>query len=134
MVYTEIKEKNGKKYFYRVINVRKGKNFKKKRIYLGVDLAKTALITSESKADKELSILSTDAFIHMEDERILLKRLDKDLQETSRIESDYSQTGNVYSRIFQEIDPFDTQQSLKNIDEQIAILNVIDQIYHHHEQ
>ena len=83
---------------------------------------------------EELSILSTDAFIHMEDERILLKRLDKDLQETSRIESDYSQTGNVYSRIFQEIDPFDTQQSLKNIDEQIAILNVIDQIYHHHEQ
>jgi predicted dehydrogenase len=82
---------------------------------------------------EELSILTPDAFIGMENERILLKRLDKDLQEISRIESDYSQTGNVYSRIFQEIDPFDTQQSLKNIDEQIAILTVIDQIYNHHE-
>jgi predicted dehydrogenase len=80
---------------------------------------------------EELSILSPDAFIRLENEKILLKRLDKDLQETSRIESDYSQTGNVYSRIFQEIDPFNTQQSLSNINEQLVILEVIDKIYHH---
>jgi len=58
MVYTEIKERKGKKYFYRVINVRKGKKFKKKRIYLGVDLDKNAITSAELKADKELSILS----------------------------------------------------------------------------
>ena len=58
MVYTEIKERNGKKYFYRVINAREGKKFKKKRIYLGVNLDKPDLATAESKADKELSLLS----------------------------------------------------------------------------
>ena len=50
MVYTEIKERNGKKYFYRVINVRKGKKFKKERIYLGVNLDKANLKESEEKA------------------------------------------------------------------------------------
>jgi len=58
MVYTEIKERNGKKYFYRVINVRKGKKFKKKRIYLGADLDKKDIAIAELKADKELSLLS----------------------------------------------------------------------------
>ena len=58
MVYTEIKERKGKKYFYRVINVRNGKKFKKERIYLGVNLNKQALTKAESKADKELLILS----------------------------------------------------------------------------
>jgi len=58
MVYTEIKERNGKKYFYRVINVREGKKFKKKRVYLGVNLDKKTLKNAESKADKELSLLS----------------------------------------------------------------------------
>src|SRR3989339_2155384 len=59
MVYTEIKERNGKKYFYRVINSRKGKKFNKKRVYLGVDLNKHNLAVEESKADKELMLLST---------------------------------------------------------------------------
>ena len=58
MVYTEIKERKGKKYFYRVINVRKGKKFKKKRIYLGADLDKKDIAIAELKADKELSLLS----------------------------------------------------------------------------
>jgi len=58
MVYTEIKERNGKKYFYRVINVRKGKKFKKERIYLGVNLDKQDISTAESKADKKMTLLS----------------------------------------------------------------------------
>lgn len=59
MVYTEIKERNGRRYSYRVKNVRDGKKFKKERIYLGVDLGKQSLATAESKADKELSVLSS---------------------------------------------------------------------------
>ncbi len=58
MVYTEIKERNGKKYYYRVKNVRKGKGFKKERIYLGVNLDKKDLFNAEDKADKKLSLLS----------------------------------------------------------------------------
>ena len=59
MVYTEIKEKNGKKYFYRVLSVRKGEKIKKKRVYLGVDLNKNNLVSKEKQADKELMLLST---------------------------------------------------------------------------
>lgn len=59
MVYTEVKEKNGRKYFYRVLSVRKGLKSGKKRIYLGVDLDKKNLIDKEKKADKELMLLST---------------------------------------------------------------------------
>src|SRR3989344_1191314 len=59
MVYTEIKEKNGKKYFYRVLSVRKGSKIEKKRIYLGGDLDKKSLSHKEKQADKELMLLST---------------------------------------------------------------------------
>ena len=59
MVYTEIKEKNGRKYFYRVKSIRKGKKVGKKRVYLGIDLDKDELSEKEKVADKELSLLST---------------------------------------------------------------------------
>jgi Fic family protein len=59
MVYTEIKEKNGRKYYYRVVSQRKGKNVGKKRIYMGVDLDKKTLSEKEISADKELMLLST---------------------------------------------------------------------------
>lgn len=58
MVYTEIKERNGKKYFYRVINIRQGKKFNKKRIYLGVNLDKKDITSAELNADKKLALLS----------------------------------------------------------------------------
>ena len=54
MAYTEIKEKNGRKYFYRVKSIRKGKKVGKKRVYLGVDLDKKNLLEKENEADKEL--------------------------------------------------------------------------------
>ena len=59
MVYTEIKEKDGRKYYYRVISQRKGKKVDKKRIYLGVDLNKKVIFKKESQADKEFMLLST---------------------------------------------------------------------------
>lgn len=59
MVYTEIKERGGKKYFYRVKSVRDKDKVKKKRIYLGVNLNKDILQEKEKEADKELLLLST---------------------------------------------------------------------------
>lgn len=59
MVYTEIKEERGKKYYYRVISQRKAKKVNKKRIYLGVNLSKEMLSEKEKNADKELMLLST---------------------------------------------------------------------------
>ncbi len=54
MTYTEIKQKNEKKYYYRVRNMRMGKKFKKQRIYLGVNLRKEELEKKEKNSDKKL--------------------------------------------------------------------------------
>ena len=54
MVCTEVKERNGKKYYYRVLSVRMGKKIGKQRIYLGVDLIKDDLNIEEEKADREI--------------------------------------------------------------------------------
>ena len=58
MPYTEIKEKNGKKYYYRVKSIRKGKKVNKERVYLGVDLNKKEILKKEKNADKELLYLN----------------------------------------------------------------------------
>lgn len=55
MSYTEIKERNGKNYFYRVVSVRKGEDVQKKREYLGVDLNKNELMEKEMDADLKLN-------------------------------------------------------------------------------
>jgi len=60
MVYTEIKERNGKKYYYRAISIRKGEKISKMRIYLGVDLPKENRFLKENEADKELSLIIKD--------------------------------------------------------------------------
>jgi len=54
MVFTEIKERNGNKYYYRVLSIREGKKTRKIRIYLGKDLDKIFLMEKESEADKNL--------------------------------------------------------------------------------
>jgi Fic family protein len=77
MVYTEIKEKDGRKYYYRVISQRKGKKVNKKRVYLGADLDKKNLLEKEAQADKELMLLST-----------LLT--DKEKEELEKIKKEYS--------------------------------------------
>ena len=60
MAYTEIKERSGKKYYYRVISVRKGKKISKNRKYLGVNLHKEGLSLKERGDDKEFSLLYLD--------------------------------------------------------------------------
>ncbi|MEX2017216.1 MAG: nucleotidyltransferase family protein [Candidatus Pacearchaeota archaeon] len=60
MAYTEIKERNGKKYFYRVSSIRQGNKVKKRRIYLGVNLNKKDLMGKEAIADKSLMKTKTN--------------------------------------------------------------------------
>lgn len=57
MAYTEIKQRNNNKYYYRVISVRKGSKISKIRKYLGVNLSKTLLILKEKKANNEFKII-----------------------------------------------------------------------------
>jgi len=59
MAYTEIKKKNGRKYFYRAKSIREKNRVGKKRIYLGIDLKKEDLQKKEKEADKELFLLPT---------------------------------------------------------------------------
>ena len=54
MVYTEIKEKGKKKYYYRVKSVREGSKVGKQRIYLGANLTKQEVLEKEEEADKTL--------------------------------------------------------------------------------
>ena len=54
MTYTEVKERNGKKYYYRVRSIRTGKKFRKVRIYLGLNLSDKSLSEKEIQADKIL--------------------------------------------------------------------------------
>ncbi|MDP2925604.1 MAG: nucleotidyltransferase family protein [Nanoarchaeota archaeon] len=56
MAYTEVKERNGKKYYYRVRSIREGKKFKKQRVYLGRDLPKGKLVLKEKAADNKLNV------------------------------------------------------------------------------
>ena len=60
MVYTEIKERNKKKYYYRVISIRKKEKISKARKYLGVNLPKEKLSLKEKEADEEFSLIIKD--------------------------------------------------------------------------
>jgi len=55
MVYTEIRNIKGKKYYYRVISIRQGNKVSKKRVYLGRNLSKPEIIQKEKEADKKLN-------------------------------------------------------------------------------
>ncbi len=61
MVYTEIQERNNKKYFYRVISIRKRNRVSKKRKYLGVNLSVKELTKKEKRADEEFRVKNEDA-------------------------------------------------------------------------
>lgn len=71
MVYTEIKEKNNKKYYYRVKSVRKYDKINKERIYLGSNLSKSILRLKEKEADYMLGVLNY--LLTIEEEKILEK-------------------------------------------------------------
>lgn len=85
MVYTEIKEKDGKKYFYRVVNTRIGKDFKKKRVYLGRDLGKEDLRKKEESADKELAVLSS---LLTKEELSVLSRIKEEFAKEPKVSYD----------------------------------------------
>jgi len=55
MVYTEIKKRNSRRYYYRVLSVRDNSKVNKKRIYLGVNLNKNEIKRKVSEADKQLN-------------------------------------------------------------------------------
>ena len=75
MVYTETKEKNGNRYYYRAKSVRTDAGVGKKRVYLGANLSKQELSKKEKEADKELAILSV---LLTERERKELGKIKKD--------------------------------------------------------
>jgi predicted nucleotidyltransferase len=54
MAYTEIQERNGEKYYYRVLSIRFGKKVTKKKIYMGKNIKGLELQEKEHKADKEI--------------------------------------------------------------------------------
>ena len=54
MAFTEIRNINGRKYYYRVLSVRNGDKISKKRIYLGSELSDSKLKEKENKADKKM--------------------------------------------------------------------------------
>ena len=54
MAFTEVRNINGKKYYYRVVSTRKGKKVSKNRVYLGYNLSNLELSRKENEADKKL--------------------------------------------------------------------------------
>lgn len=73
MAYTEIKERNGKKYYYRARSIRHRGKFSKKRVYLGKNLAREKLFLKEKEADEKLNVKKGS------------KRLEKIIPEIRRI-------------------------------------------------
>jgi Fic family protein len=56
MAYTEIKARNGRKYYYRAISVRHGARVSKQRKYLGSNLNRKDLAGAEKGADREFGL------------------------------------------------------------------------------
>ena len=75
MVYTEIQEKGGRKYYYRVKSIRNGKETRKERIYLGVSLSKVELKKKEKEADRKLNVFDV---LLTEDEEGFLEEIKRD--------------------------------------------------------
>jgi Fic family protein len=85
MVYTEIKEKEGKRYYYRVMSVRKGEKIDKKRVYLGADLSNEELAKKIKEADRELSAFKD---ILTEEDIIFLDKIKKSFTKEPKITFD----------------------------------------------
>ena len=75
MTYTEIQEKNGKKYYYRVKSIRKKGKVAKNKKYLGINLDKEDLKKAEENADKELEYLN---YLLTEEEKVKLDIIKKE--------------------------------------------------------
>ncbi len=75
MAFTEVQERNRKKYYYRVITFRQDKKVKNKKKYLGVNLDNTDLTKAEKEADIELGVLNA---LLTEDEVLELEMIRKE--------------------------------------------------------
>ncbi len=60
MVYTEIKNRNNRKYYYRVLSIRNKNKVTKQRQYLGVNLSHKELLNKEKDTDKKFNIKTED--------------------------------------------------------------------------
>lgn len=91
MAYTEIRNINGKKYYYRVISVRKGDKISKKRVYLGAGLSNENILKKAKEADKKM--LTKEKKPNREIERIkskIIKVLKKNKVSRAGIFGSYS--------------------------------------------
>lgn len=95
MAYTEIKEKNNRRYYYRVKSVKLNGKVSKERIYLGVNLDKKELITKEKEADKKLSIF--DVALTAEEEKFL-EKIKKDFSKEPK--ENYQNRYEVFASLF----------------------------------
>ena len=59
MAFTEVRNINGKKYYYRVVSVRNGDKVSKNRIYLGNGLTDSEIIKKEKEADIKMLVEKT---------------------------------------------------------------------------
>jgi len=76
MVFTEIKQRNGKKYFYRVRSVRKEGKVSKERLYMGVNLDKKELQKKEGEFDEQLSLeRKKEAIKNLQKYILIIKRV-----------------------------------------------------------
>ncbi len=74
MAYTDVQEKNKKRYYYRVRSVRKGDKVGKKRVFLGSNLSKNELRKAEREADRKLGLLND---LLTDEEITFLKKIKK---------------------------------------------------------
>ncbi len=72
MAFTEIKKRNSKRYYYRVLSVREGEKVAKKRKYLGVNLPKEELKEKERLADEQLNVRKKSNEINKLIQKIIL--------------------------------------------------------------
>jgi len=54
MAFTEVRNINSKRYYYRVVSIRNGKKVSKNRIYLGTGLSSSEIIEKEKEADQKM--------------------------------------------------------------------------------
>jgi len=81
MAHTEIQERNGKKYYYRVKAIREGEKVGKKRIYLGVNLDKKELKKKEKEADRKLNVFDV---VLLKEEKEFLEKIKRDFSKEPR--------------------------------------------------
>ncbi len=95
MVHTEIQEKNGRKYYYRVKSVREREKVRKERIYLGVNLRREELKMKEKGADKKLNIFDV---LLTEDEEKFLGQIKRDFSREPK--ENYENRYEVFCSLF----------------------------------